>query len=103
MAAKSYGYAEGGIINEPVFGVGLKSGSNYTFGEKESELVTPMSKMNNFGNGGETTNVNMSLSINAVDTQTGMEFLMKNSDFLQAQMVKAIKNNKSIRSSVKRS
>lgn len=40
------GYAEGGIINEPIIGVG-KSGKGYMFGEKGAEIVTPVGKANN--------------------------------------------------------
>lgn len=35
------GYANGGIINEPIVGKGLKTGTNYAFGERGKELVTP--------------------------------------------------------------
>jgi hypothetical protein len=43
------GYANGGWINEPIWGVG-KSGRRYTFGEKESELVVPGHKVGAGGN-----------------------------------------------------
>jgi TP901 family phage tail tape measure protein len=33
--------ANGGVINEPVFGLGLRSGDTYSFGERGSETVTP--------------------------------------------------------------
>lgn len=33
--------ANGGVINEPVFGWGLRSGDTYSFGERGSETVTP--------------------------------------------------------------
>jgi TP901 family phage tail tape measure protein len=33
--------ANGGVINEPVFGYGLRSGDSYSFGERGSETVTP--------------------------------------------------------------
>lgn len=35
------GYANGGIINEPIVGKGLNTGTNYAFGERGKELVTP--------------------------------------------------------------
>jgi phage tail tape-measure protein len=38
------GFAGGGWINEPVYGIGA-SGRTYTLGENESEFVTPRSKM----------------------------------------------------------
>jgi len=50
----------GGVINEPVFGVG-RSGRTYSFGEKGSETVVP----NGGGSGGITINIqNMSGSHN---------------------------------------
>lgn len=36
------GYAEGGVINEPIVGVGLRSGTQYAFGERGSEAVVPL-------------------------------------------------------------
>jgi len=38
--AGSKGYAHGGLITEPIFGVG-RSGQTYTFGERGQETVTP--------------------------------------------------------------
>lgn len=35
-------FASGGIINEPVAGIGIKSGTKYTFGEKGDEAVVPL-------------------------------------------------------------
>jgi hypothetical protein len=40
------GYADGGIITEPIFGVG-RSGRTYTFGERGYETVTPGRGMGN--------------------------------------------------------
>jgi hypothetical protein len=37
-------YGDGGLIKEPVLGVGLSSGRRYGFGEKGDELVTPLRK-----------------------------------------------------------
>jgi hypothetical protein len=34
-------YAEGGVIEEPVMGVGQKTGETYSFGERGPETVTP--------------------------------------------------------------
>jgi len=42
-------FASGGWITEPVIGKGLRTGENYSFGEKESEFITPRSKMNGSG------------------------------------------------------
>jgi len=41
-AGKSYiGYANGGVIDEPIVGMGLRTGTRYGFGERGAELVTP--------------------------------------------------------------
>jgi SLT domain-containing protein len=39
------GYANGGIINEPIIGKGLRTGTNYAFGEQGAEMVTPLGYM----------------------------------------------------------
>ncbi len=53
--------AEGGMINEPVVGQGLNSGRKYTFGERGSEMVTPMSGKGSGGmGGGVVVNINIS-------------------------------------------
>lgn len=44
-------YADGGWINEPVLGHGLRSGESYMFGEAGSELVVPHGQIRS-GNGG---------------------------------------------------
>jgi hypothetical protein len=36
------GYAQGGILAEPVLGIGLRSGTPYTFGERGPELISPL-------------------------------------------------------------
>ncbi len=50
------GFAEGGQINEPIFGIG-KSGQTYTFGERGSETIIP----NGGSSGGEGITVNISV------------------------------------------
>lgn len=35
------GYANGGVISEPITGIGLRTGTRYAFGERGKELVTP--------------------------------------------------------------
>lgn len=52
--AKAAGFAEGGMINEMVYGVGV-SGKTYTFGEKGKEMVIPMSKFTGSGTRGFDT------------------------------------------------
>jgi SLT domain-containing protein len=41
VLGQGHGYAGGGIIPEPVAGIGLRSGSPYSFGENGPETVTP--------------------------------------------------------------
>jgi len=56
------GFANGGMINEPIFGIG-KSGQAYTFGERGSEMVTPLS-------GGGGTNVN--ITVGSISSENDM-------------------------------
>lgn len=48
------GYANGGMITEPISGVGA-SGRRYTFGEAGPEYVTPMWQAGSHGGGGSVT------------------------------------------------
>lgn len=50
--------AVGGIITEPVMGIG-KSGKRYLMGEAGNEYIVPANRMNNM-NGGVTVNINIS-------------------------------------------
>jgi SLT domain-containing protein len=43
-----HGYATGGWVNEPVYGIGA-SGQSYTFGERGSELVVPGDDLRSLG------------------------------------------------------
>ena len=56
-----FGMATGGIIREPIKGVG-KSGQKYKFGERGSEAVIPMDRMRG-GDSGVTVNVTVNGSI----------------------------------------
>lgn len=50
------GFAAGGIVREPVFGFGLRSGNSYSFGERGPEMVTPLGgSAGSYGGGGGTT------------------------------------------------
>lgn len=48
-------YANGGIINEPVSGVGMNSGQSYLLGESGAEMVTPLGK----SGGGSNITINI--------------------------------------------
>jgi len=98
------GFAKGGILNEPVFGVGLNTGTNYSFGEDEPELFIPKSKLDSSKQSRNVPisyNVHMGgIHINSIDTQTGADFLLKNGDVIQTMMIKQLKNNKQIRRAI---
>lgn len=49
----TYQFAKGGIINEPILGLGQRTGSTYLMGEKGPETVTP--GVNTSGSGGGNT------------------------------------------------
>jgi len=49
--APAYAYQHGGLLFEPVFGIGLMTGRRYTFAEKQPELVTPIERTNVGANG----------------------------------------------------
>jgi hypothetical protein len=51
----------GGLLLEPVFGIGLMTGRRYTLAEKEPELVTPLNKMQTTS--GITININVNGNI----------------------------------------
>lgn len=36
------GYAEGGVIHEPIAGIGLRTGTQYAFGERGAEAIVPL-------------------------------------------------------------
>jgi TP901 family phage tail tape measure protein len=55
------GYANGGMITEPISGVGA-SGRRYTFGEAGPEYVTPMWQAGSHGGGGGGTEVHIHFS-----------------------------------------
>jgi hypothetical protein len=50
------GYAAGGIVSEPVIGMGLRSGTAYSFAERGPELVSPLAGPGVYtpGGGGRT-------------------------------------------------
>lgn len=61
----SQGYANGGLITEPIFGVG-RSGQTYTFGERGQETVTP-------GRGG--TNYTLNINVGNVTREADFDKL----------------------------
>ena len=61
--------AAGGIINEPIFGQGLNTGTNYMMGEKGPEMVTPLKKA------GNTINISVNISGNNISSNMDLDQL----------------------------
>lgn len=82
------GMASGGIINEPVLGIG-KSGQSYLFGESGPEMVTPAG-----AGGGGTVNIN----INAVDAASFYQLANRNPGAIIGPLMNQMqKGNNSLR------
>jgi hypothetical protein len=75
--------AQGGMINEPVVGIGTKSGSSYLMGEAGPEAVIPEDQL-----GGGATNV--SVNIQAVDAKSITELMQQNPQAVVGPLVRAI-------------
>jgi hypothetical protein len=67
-----YSFASGGIINEPVFGLG-KSGKSYQFGERGPETVTPSGNMSTVKQGDN----HFHITLNGVRNATELEKELK--------------------------
>jgi hypothetical protein len=95
-----FGMAGGGTVSEHVVGRGLESGNLYHFGENakygEDEVVAPIKKLRK-AVPTEKHTLHMPIYLNAIDTQSGVQFLMQHSDTIQKQMLRGLKNNKPIR------
>ena len=63
-------FANGGIINEPIFGKGMNTGMNYMMGEKGPEAVTPLKKA-----GGNTINISVNISGNNISNNMDLDQL----------------------------
>ena len=64
--------AVGGMINEPIFGRGLRSGRKYTFGESGQEQVIPASRMVG-GASGNTNNVTVNVSVSVGNVASSVD------------------------------
>jgi hypothetical protein len=92
-AKSMLGFAEGGVINEPVVGVGTKSGSGYTIGEEGPEAIVPLKNagggnVKNAGGGGNVVNINIS----AVDSKSLTELMANNPGAITGPIVNALNN-----------
>jgi SLT domain-containing protein len=57
------GYAAGGLITEPIHGIGARSGSHYLFGEGGNEMITPLS---GGGRSGPSGGIALTVNVNAM-------------------------------------
>lgn len=90
----AFGMASGGVIAEPVFGIGM-SGRSYMFGEGgEPEVVIPRSKIYSGGGSGDpgTVQNNFSISIVAADARSFSEMVMRNPEAIIAPFRKALRS-----------
>ena len=81
-------FASGGIISEPVTGIGLSSGQRYTFGEEGAEAVIPMNKKQSQDQ--PQANNNVSVTINALDSKSLTELLRDNPQAVTLPIIDAI-------------
>lgn len=89
-----FGFAEGGVINEPILGFGM-SGRSYMFGEGgESEYIVPKSKVAEVGSseGGGSSNNNFNITIMAADARSFTEMTMRNPEAIIGPFRKALRS-----------
>jgi hypothetical protein len=95
-----WGMADGGTVTEHIVGRGLESGNLYHFGENakygENEVVAPIKKLKK-AIPTEKHTIHMPIYLNAIDTQSGVQFLTQHQDTIQKQMLRGLKNNQPIR------
>lgn len=73
LAFNAIGLAEGGIINEPVVGVGLQTKRLWTFGEKGYETVTPLNRVISQGGGNVGGTINMNVNVTGLMKMKGRD------------------------------
>lgn len=86
MLGKPTAMADGGIISEPVLGIGARSKSSYLIGEAGPEAVVPLG---GGGSGGGVNNVNV--TINALDSKSVADLMRDNPQAITGPLVEAIK------------
>lgn len=93
--------ADGGTINEPIYGMG-KSGRKYLFGEGgEPEDVTPRSKQKSSPGGSITQNLNV--TIVAADSKSFVDMANRNPDAVIGPFISALnKGNQAVISAIRR-
>lgn len=85
---KIFKMASGGIINEPVVGIGAKTGAGYMLGEKGSEAVMPVSKGSTASGAGGSKTVNV--NINAIDSKSVVELMQQNPQAILSPIIQAL-------------
>lgn len=93
---KVFGFADGGVITEPIAGVGMKSGSRYTFGEEGAEAITPLNK-----GAGKAEN-NFNISISALDSKSLTDLMRDNPQAVVSPFIDALQSGSSGLSTVLR-
>lgn len=95
----AFRFAGGGVINEHVVGVGLRSGSSYEFGEGGQEVVMPSSRLG--GSGGGQTVINNSFNIAANDAKSFEEMLTRSGRHLSGLVGSDAMRRGPLRSAIK--
>lgn len=85
FAQKIFGFSTGGLIQEPVAGIGLRSGSGYALGESGTEMVSPV------GAGG-TSGQNVVVNINALDSKSLVDLMDRNPQAVIGPLVGALQS-----------
>lgn len=80
MAKNILGFQSGGVINEPVAGIGLRTGSGYTLGEAGPETVTP----------GTPDGSPITVNINALDSKSLVDLMDSNPNAVLGPLVSAL-------------
>lgn len=87
MFSGATGYAKGGIISEPIAGVGLSSGKRYTFGEEGAEVVAPLNRSKTSASSGSS---NVNITINAIDSKSVTELMRTNPQAVTIPIIEAL-------------
>lgn len=106
-----FGFAKGGVINEPIAGVGLGSGRGYTLGEKGPEVITPLNEFIdkikpvsvNIENSARPTQQstrpdeavsapppNINITINAVDSKSVLDLMQQNPQAVVTPIIESL-------------
>lgn len=75
LSRSPHWYAQGGIIPEPVFGIGSRSGESYVFGEAGPERVSPLRDK------GRSVIVNVQSNANPWDIGREVDWVMRTSGY----------------------